>query len=210
MLLVTRFEYIPGEPEEAEIELVDNAGGEIFAKFEQGAGVWTVSNESGEIALIGGDVAPVRDLSTLLFNIQFEVERIVRNGLACGYIGHPPFRERGLWVEPESLGCYDSIATGVSTARKGWYGREHEYNVILTPDESVIARVGGKPDSQVPDGELRWMLDETTTLLLIRGSEPIRKAEGHVPLWIERLCMAIVAKETIGNVCWRRFVELDR
>jgi hypothetical protein len=210
MLLVTRFEYIPGDPVEAEIELVDEAGREFVANFEQHRGVWTLSNESEEIALIGGDVSPGRDLGTLLWNIECEVRTIVRNGLACGYVGHSQFSERGLWVEPDSLGCYDSVVTGVSLTGKGWFAREHEYEVILTPDESVVARVDGKPDTQVPDGGLRWMLDENTTLLLTRGSEPTRKAVGNIPFWIERLCMAIVAKETIGNVCWRRFVELDR
>ncbi|MFM0173662.1 hypothetical protein PQR33_30540 [Paraburkholderia sediminicola] len=210
MLSVTRFVYSPGEPEEADIELVDVTGAEFIAEFDHRRGVWQVSNESGAIALIGGDVAPGRDLITLLWNIELEVTRIVRNRLSCGYVGHPPFRERGLWVDPDSLAGYDSVATGVSQAARGWYAREQEYEIILTPDESVIARVDGKPDSQVPDGGLRWMLDENTTLLLIRGSEPTPNADGHIPFWIERLCMAIVAKETIGNVCWRRFVELDR
>jgi hypothetical protein len=219
MLLVTRFEYIPGEAEEATIELVDRVGREFVAEFEQSKGfveqpgevrgVWKLSTESGTIASIGGDVAPRADLHGLFWSIGLEVERIVQNDLACGYLGHPYSKVPGLWVDPDSLECYESVVTGLCPGGEGWFAREDIYEVTLAPDESLIARVDGGAVSQATDGEVRWTLEKSATLRLVRRTEPTRKHIELIPLWIERLCLAIVVHETIGNVCWRKFVGLD-
>lgn len=202
----TEFRYWQGDDGFlAEIQLRNSSGDEFVALLDPDEETWNVSKDDAAIGVIGGCAHPDAEngpsLGLFLLNLADAVQSLVTRNVRCGYLGWPSRRDDTRGRRPETP-CPQSIVTGHTPNLDGWYAQEGEYELVLMPDSSVIARIGGAMPPNAADGALEWWLDENARFKLFTkrnwNGQPPERSE-----WIYRLAVAIVSSQHVGDVNWR-------
>ncbi|ANB77354.1 hypothetical protein AYM40_35350 [Paraburkholderia phytofirmans OLGA172] len=189
----------------AEIQMENSAGDEFAALYDPDVGIWKVWQDEELVAVIGGSVHPDEErglgLGIFLMNFEDAVKSLVAREVKCGYFGWPARRHDTRGRRPEPDGS-QSITTGHTSNLDGWYARDGEYELVLMPDSSLIARIGGAEPANAADGTLRWRLDDNARFELTTRTNWDCHPAGNLD-WIYRLALAIVASQHVGDVNWR-------